>query len=205
MLNTRKYFMCSKTFITLTVVYDLHGPVSGISVEQVSASSLKLFVTLDLRSRPHLDSESHLWSEGLQCSETLCKQPVTLEHNRIKQPYEKSAVVYIWFSQKQTLRLSSFIFFSPWNTGKLLKNLYAKLCWQRNIRVHSLTWRRQLEVSSIGVHTYSLPLTHTHTYSLNALVLKCHRAVAELLPFDKNYPPGQDLFIPFLSEGFLHP
>lgn len=145
-------------------------------------------------------SKSHLWSEGLQCWETPCKRPVILEHKRIKQPYEKSCVMYIRFSQIRTSRLSSFIFLSPWNTGKLLKHPYAQLCWQRNIRVHSFTWRRQLEVSSISEHTYSLSLILTHA----ARMLLYWRAVAELFLFDKNYPPGQDLFIPFLSDGFRH-
>lgn len=84
------------------------------------ASVLKLFVTLDLRPRPHLNSESHLWSEGLRFSETLHRQPVTLEHNRIKPPYEQCHAVCIRFPRTQTLHLSPFIFLSPWSAGKLL-------------------------------------------------------------------------------------
>ncbi len=170
-----KYFVCRgwKTFIALTVVHDLHDLISGVSVKQFKGSLLKLFVTLDLRSRPHLNSESHLWSEGLQCSETLHKQPVTLEHNHIKQQYGRCSVVYIWFSKTQTFRLSSFVFLSPWNTG--LKNNQAQLCSQRNIWVLSLTGRRQIEVSSLDVHTYSLSLslslTHTHTHTAWVLPL----------------------------------
>lgn len=85
-----------------------------------SASVLKLFVTLDLRPRPHLNSESHLWSEGLRFSETLHRQPVTLEHNRIKPPYEQCHAVCIRFPSTQTLLLSPFIFLFPWSAGNLL-------------------------------------------------------------------------------------
>lgn len=114
-----------------------------------------------LETSASLNSERRFWSERLECSETLYRQPVTPEHNRIKQPYEKCSVVCTF------LNLSLCLIY------RFLKNTYAHLCWQRN--THSLTQSDWRFPALVYAHA------HTHTawglslWSATELLQSCVR------------------------------
>lgn len=99
-----------------------------------------------------------LWREGLQCSEMLTDNLSPLNI----------------FSRSSHSEVYYHVHFVFTNTNSSVSLLEKHLCSLLLTKEHSLTRRRQLQVSSIDI------LTHTHTHAaLGSFFLKCHRAVAE--------------------------